>query len=693
MIWAPLIIGVGVYLAYRETKKKSAQPQQEGPNFGTEAADGTPPDDPEAAKAEAVPDRLSIARGNLIESGKLLAVAGAGKLWFPPLLWLTTGVILFKARFLFLEAWYSLSKNKKPNALVIDSLFMGLTLVTGWYLVNAVLFAFYRLFNYITLKTEDHSRQKLVDVFAQQPRQVWVEQDGVEIEVAFDQLKDGDIIVVHAGDLSPVDGVVVDGVASVDQHLFTGESQLVEKVAGDRVYASTIVVSGRLKVEAEQTGAATLAAQIGQVLNDNNSFAATVEARGMAIADQAAGPMLATAAVAGLIKGLEGGITALTADFGASMRVLGPVAVLKHLETASTHGLYVKDGRSLELLRDVDTIVFDKTGTLTLAEPAVEQIHLWSEDADRATALGWAAAAEQRLSHPIARAIVKAAEAEGLPVPEVDAKHFDIGFGVKVALPAGTIQVGSLRYMDMQGVVVSDAARAAEQDGHAVGNTTVFVARDDALVGSIELAPQLRPEVVSVLARLRTYCPNISIMSGDHEVPTRRLAKHLGITEYYAEVLPNEKAAIVQRLQDEGKKVCFIGDGINDSIALKTAMVSVSFKGASSIASDSAQAVMMEDDLRSLEVLFAVSRSLDRSMKTSYRIGIGATVATLGGLLLFGLTPTGGLLIANGARVGGLVNAMRSPRLAAARSEPGSRSSRQPKALAPPPTSAASGSA
>ena len=665
MIWAPIIIGVGVYLAYRQAKKKQVKQTEEGPIFGDGAAAGTAlaPADPDAAKAQAVPDRLSFARGQLIESGQLLAVAGAGKLWFPPLLWLTTGVILFKARFLFLEAWYSIVKKKRPNALVVDSVFMGLTLLAGWYFVNAVLYGFYRLFNYIALKTEDHSRQKLVDVFAQQPRLVWVEQDGVEIEVSFDQLKDGDIIIVHAGDLSPVDGTVVHGVASVDQHLFTGESQLVEKVEGDAVYASTIVVSGRLKVRAEQTGAATLAAQIGKVLNENNSFAANVEARGMEIADRAALPMLGTAALAGVVSGLNGGITALTADFGASMRVLGPVAVLKHLEAASVNGLYVKDGRSLELLRTVDTLVFDKTGTLTLSEPVVERLLVWSDEAAEDQVLSWAGAAEQRLGHPIAVAIVKAARDRGLSLPQVDEKHFDIGFGVKVALPDGMIRVGSLRYMDLESIAVPDAARAAESEGHALGNSTVFVACDDRLVGSIELAPQLRPEASEVLSRLKRYCPHVCIISGDHDLPTRRLAERLGISEYYAEVLPHEKAEIVERLQTAGQKVCFIGDGINDSIALKASMVSVSFKGASSIASDSAQAVMMDDDLRALEVLFEVSRSLDRSMKTSYRVGIGATVATLGGLVLFGLGPAGGLLIANGARVGGLLNAMRSPRL------------------------------
>jgi len=668
LIWAPIIIGVGAYLAHRNAKTKVAR--AEGGNFGADGstAEETPqsgisPADADEIFAEAVPDRLTFAKDQLKESGQLLAVAAAGSVVFPPALWLTTGVILYKARFLFMEAWQSSTKEGKPNALVVDSVFMGFSLLSGWYTVNAVLYAFYRLFNYIALSTEDNSRKRLVDIFAEQPRNVWVEQDGIEVQVPFESLRVGDIIVIDAGDLLPVDGVVVSGIASVDQHLFTGESQLVEKTEGEPVYASTIVVSGKLRVRAEQTGSETLAAQIGHVLNETNSYAATVEARGMEIADKAATPMLLIALAATVLKGGNAGITSLTADFGASMRVLGPIAVLKHLEAASVNGLYVKDGRSLELLRDVDTLVFDKTGTLTLSEPTVALVRPLIRDLEENEVLRLAAAAEQRLNHPTALAIVKEARTRGLDVPEPDAKHYEIGFGVKVTLGNGSIRVGSLRYMDMEEISVSDAVRKSEAEGHADGNSYVYVAVDEALIGVIELMPQLRPEAADVVARLKEHCPHIHIISGDHEVPTANLAAKLGIKNYSAAVLPHQKGEIIERLQSEGRRVCFIGDGINDSIALKTATVSVSFKGASSIATDSAQVVIMDDTLESLEILFEAGRSLDDSMRRSYRTGITATGLVLGGLVLFGIGPTTGLVISNGARVFGLLQAMKTPEL------------------------------
>ena len=671
MIWAPVLIGAGAYAAYEYNQASRGLNLDDESIFGSASDDeGPQPGDPDFDPFnDAVPDRLTIAHQQLVESGKLLLVAGAGALVLKPVLWITTGVIVYKARFLFQEAWNSVAHEKKVDAVVVDSVFMGASLVCGWYTANAVLYAFYRLFNYIALKTEDHSRQRLVDIFAEQPRTVWVERDGQEIEAPFDSLRVGEVIVIQAGDFLPVDGEVIDGVASVDQHLFTGESQLVEKLSGDQVYASTIVVSGRLKVRADQTGAETLAAQIGKVLNETNSYAATVEARGMEVADKAATPMLLLAGAAAIVGGGNAGITALTADFGSSMRVLGPVAVLKHLEATSTIGLYVKDGRSLELLRNVDTLVFDKTGTLTLSEPIVESVTALTRGKTEDEVLAFAAAAEQRLSHPTALAIVKAAEQRRLDVPQADDKHYEIGFGVKVSLDTGEIRVGSLRYMDMEGIRITSRIRKAEAEGHQGGNSYVYVARGKTLIGMIELAPQLRPEAHRVVERLRQYCPNIHIISGDHTVPTAKLAARLGIESYDAEVLPHQKGEIVERLQAEGRSVCFVGDGINDSIALKTAMVSVSFKGASSIATDSAQVVIMNDDLSVLEHLFEASQSLDQKMKVSYRYGMAATVLTLGGLAFFGIGPAVGMTISNGARVLGLLNAMRLPELGAPEDE------------------------
>lgn len=622
---------------------------EEGRNFGADV--------PTAPDVMAAP--LVQARSQLASATRLVVLGGIGKLFFSPLLWCVTGVVFARARFLFSDAWNAIFVERKPRIVIVDALTLLCSLVSGWFFINVTLYWFYRLFNYIALKTEDHSRSRLIDVYARQPRTVWGLIDGVETELAFETLEAGDLIVLRAGDLVPVDGEIVEGSASVDQHILTGESQLAEKAPGDPIYASTIVVAGRLVVRSRETGAATMAAQVGAALNATNSYAATVEARGMALADKATIPSLLFGATALVVQGPGAGLAALAGDFGSGMRVLGPVAVLKHLQSGAQNGLYIKDGRSLELLRSVDTLVFDKTGTLTQPEPLLMRTHGWGESEARVLTL--AAAAEMRLTHPIARAIVAAAADAGLAVPQADQNSFDIGFGVRVDLPDGIVRVGSLRYLEAEGITADAVARKAESAAHAIGHSFVFVALGERLIGAVELRPQLKPDAQATIERLKAMGLSIVILSGDHEVPTRTLAEQLGVDRYFAGVLPQGKADIVRQLQAEGRSVCFVGDGINDSIALKAAQVSVSFHGASTIATDAAQVVMIDESLDGLLRLFSLSRSLDANMKRSYRISMASSGAVVVATILFGTGLAGTVVVANVGRVAGLINAMRAP--------------------------------
>lgn len=621
----------------------------EGRNFGA----GTEVD------LAVTPQPLVEAKSQLVSATQLVAIGAVGKLLFTPMLWFASGIVLARARFLFIDAWHAVWVERKPRIIIVDAIVLLVSLLSGWFFVNVALYWFYRLFNYVALKTEDHSRNQLIDVYARQPRTVWGLADGVEVEIPFENLRSGDLIVLRAGDLVPVDGDIVEGLASVDQHILTGESQLAEKAPGDSIFASTIVVSGRLVVRSRETGADTMAAQVGAVLNATNSYAATVEARSLEMADKATIPSLLFGAAALAIQGPSAGLAALAADFGSGMRVLGPVAVLKHLQSGAQSGLYIKDGRSLELLRSVDTIVFDKTGTLTVSEPLVMRTHGWGEEPARVLAL--AAAAELRLTHPIARAIVRAAQDAGVDVPEVDQNSYDIGYGVRVDLPDGVVRVGSLRYMDAEQLGIGSEARTAEAAAHNLGNSFVFVALGEQVVGAVELRPQLKPGVEATLAQLKDMGLSVAILSGDHEVPTRVLARSLHVDRYFAGVLPQGKAEIIRQLQAEGRSVCFVGDGINDSIALKTAQVSVSFHGASTIATDAAQVVMMDDSLETLLTLFDLSRSLNDNIRISYGISMVGTGAVVASTILFGVGLAGAVVVANVGRVAGLINAMRTP--------------------------------
>lgn len=606
------------------------------------------------------PTRLQLARRSLVESGVLIAAATIGSIAAPPLLWFATGYVVARARSLFREGWRAVVHDGKPTTATVDSVFLAVTLLLRQYFLNVVLYGFFCLINWLARRAEDQSRQKLIEVFADQPRRVWIEVDGVDVEIPFEDLEPGHVLAVSAGDLIPVDGVVLSGTASVDQQLLTGESRLVEKASGDEVMASTIVIAGRICIRSTQAGADTLAAQIGAVLDENDNYLASMEARGMQLANNAAPYALTAGGGALALRGVTSSMGAMLTDFGASMRVFGPVSALRHLESASQGGFFVKDGRALELLLGVDTVVFDKTGTLTAGQPEVAEVVTFGAFAED-TILSLAATVERRVTHPIALAIVDEARARGIPIDTVDRTHYELGFGIKVQLQEGMVHIGSRRFMEMEGITQESGLHVLEQQEHNMGHTVVYVALNEKTVGAIRLRPTLRPHVVEVIAALRRYAPTMMIMSGDHEAPTRHLAETLEFDEYFAATLPHQKGEIIEQIQAQGRSVCFIGDGVNDGLALKKAHVSISFHDASDIATDCAQIVMTGDDLRSLPSLFELSRSLDRNMSTSYNITLAGSAANLVGIFVLGMGLTSAAMIGSAVKLAGLANSMRTP--------------------------------
>jgi Cu2+-exporting ATPase len=334
-----------------------------------------------------------------------------------------------------------------------------------------------------------------------------------------------------------------------------------------------------------------------------------------------------------------------------------PIAMLSSLTLSAEHGILVKDGRALELLEGVDTFLFDKTGTLTRERPEVGRVLTFGAHPE-AEIVRWAAAAERKFSHPIARAIVDKAAALGLTLPAIDDSKYHVGYGITVGIGGHTVRVGSARFMKHEGITLPAALDKELEAAHDEGNSLVMVGIDDALGGAIELVAAERPEAAAVIAGLRARgAKHLAIISGDHEQPTRRLAERLGMDRYFAEVLPQDKAKYVEQLQREGRSVCFIGDGVNDSIALKTANVSISLRGASSVATDTAQVVFMEDNLRKLLALKDISRELHRNIRTSWSLILvpnllciaGAFVAGFGVMHSMVFNQIGGMLaIGNG---------------------------------------------
>jgi Cu2+-exporting ATPase len=628
------VIGSGLLLAGKNIRQRSRNKKKQSFREVLNAA-GKPSQELRAVTTAAAPDVVEedgleareIARKGGTEEEKQnvdhylkVSVAGlgfaiAGYTVYTPLLIPAVSLVIYSSLPVFKSAKRSLVQGK-VKASTVDSITIAGGLVTHYYLASSLVALVYFSAIKLMMKTEDDSKKQLGSIFGEQPRSVWQVKDGVEIELPFEDLRPGDIISIHAGGLIPIDGRVTSGYASVDQHVMTGESQPAEKESGDEVLAGTLVVEGKILIEVEKCGQDTVAAQIGEILKNTADFRSSVEAKSLKLSDQLALPTVLAGGATLAVLGPVSGVALISCNFSDVVRVGSPLGVLNFLKLATEQGILIKDGRSLELLSSVDTVVFDKTGTLTIEQPHVGKVHPWG-DIDEDELLLLAAAAEYKQTHPIAKAILLAAEQQHLILPALDNARYEVGYGIQGRMGERTIHVGSYRFMEMRSIVLPPDNKQLQQVCSEAGHSLVYVAIDGVASGAIELHSTLRPEAMSVINELRKNNLDIFIISGDQEKPTKHLAEKLGIDNYFAETLPENKAQLIEQLKQQGRSVCFIGDGINDAIALKQANVSVSLHGASTAATDTAGIILMSQSLEELPQLFKLAKGLDKNMKKS----------------------------------------------------------------------------
>lgn len=586
--------------------------------------------------------RQNTNRNLLVAVGSIIA-ALLGSI-FPLFTVLSAVGVLYIARNLFLFIWRDLKSGRVP-LLFIAGAITTVGMVFGGYLILAAVGSLIgRSLLKLIETTENYSEKQLVNVFENQPSKVWIEKNGVEIQVDFSTIHVGDVVIVNTGEIIPVDGQVQEGSATVDQHLLTGESHPIEKVVGDNVFAATLLLSGYLRIRVETAGKETIAAKIGQVLNDTQHYKDQLQARGRKIAEAFLPLQLAMSAITFLLMGKEAALTVLWSSLGINMIVFGPLSVLSYLQIFSRHGILIKDGRVLESLHKVDTIVFDKTGTLTLEQPTVGKIHcLGNYDED--TLLSYAAAAEHRQTHPIAKAIIDKAINKNLVLPNIDESSYEVGHGIKVIINGQWIQIGSARFMTRESIELPETVQNIQIQAEAEGISLIYIAIDQKLEGLLEMHPTIRPEAAEMIHYLKQRGIELYIISGDHEHPTRKMAEALGIDHYFAEVLPENKATLVKQLCTQGRFVCFIGDGINDGIALKSAQASISLKGASTVATDTAQIIFMDGTLNSLKFLFQLIDEFEQTMQVNLLASMVPGIVCIGGvyLLHFGIVAGMGL--------------------------------------------------
>ncbi len=587
----------------------------------------------------------------------LMGLAAAGSFYYNPLLRAAGIATLFNNLPVFRELASNLRKGRITTEL-LEIVSQISFLVSGYYFL-ATFVCFVALLDLKLLKrTEERSHRQLIDQFSQKSTRVWVYVDGAEVEIPLEDLRCNDFVVVHAGEVIPVDGTIVEGQATVDQQSLTGEAQPVEKENGAAVFAATLVLSGRILVQVERTGSDTQAAQITRILEQTQDFKEDVRLRGKKIADSFIAPTLFVSSLTLPLLGPRSALAILWSGFGYDMKLYGPISVLNFLHLMAKNGILIKDGRSLETLQTLDTVVFDKTGTLTLEQPRLGHIYLF-DDCDEDSLLRYAAAAEHRQSHPLGKAIVSAARKRGLTLPDIEDAAYEVGYGIQVRVDDKRIQVGSIRFMEQSGVrMPGDAVTSVQNEARNSGGSLVYVAIDGRLVGALRLDPSVRPEARRVVEYLKAQGITVSILSGDQKQPTHRLAEDLGVDNYYAEVLPAQKGELIARLRSAGRRVGYVGDGINDAIALKQADVSISLSGASTIAIDTAQIILMDGDLARIESLFEISREFEKNMKTNFMLSMIPGVIILTGVFTLHMGIIGALAIYYSSEIVALTNCM-----------------------------------
>ncbi len=581
----------------------------------------------------------------------------------------TAGLLLASAAPAFLRAGATLATRRRLNGDVLEASTLGL-LIARRNLTSAALLTWVRAVGELVVaRSIVKARTSLSDVVGM-PERVVTRRTGDHREsVDVGTLEAGDIVVVTTGQRIPVDGTIVRGEAMVNQQSMTGEALPVECLADDRVFAATTVEQGEIEIRAEQLGPHTAVGRIVRAIEVAAGEKPDIQLFAERLADREVWRTLALAGLGGAFsRSFDAALAILVADYGTAARVGIPTAILTSLRRAAGEGILVKGPRALERLARVDTIVFDKTGTLTSGTLHVTRIVSYERALDEAELIRLSAAAEQRFTHPVARAVGRLARDRRIVVPPATTIESALGLGIDVRVESRRVLIGSRRFMEQQRIRL-ERGREDETAAHAVGASPIFVAIDDRLAGMLELQDQLRDDAPEAVRALRARkMRNVIMLSGDHPEPTRVIAESLGLRHYYAELLPEDKARLVRELKAEGRVVAMVGDGVNDALGLQAADVGMAVPGGAAVAAEAADIVLLSGGLD--RVVRAIDLARESIVAVRQTLGVAAR-ANLGvvGLASFGWArPLTSILLSHGTTVAAAV--VTAARGAAASSAP-----------------------
>lgn len=464
---------------------------------------------------------------------------------------------------------------------------------------------------------------------------VWlVRDDGTEITYPLADIKKGDKVKIHMGDMIPVDGKIVDGEGMINESSMTGEPLAVHKDIGKTVNAGTVLEEGNIVIEVYSVDQDTRLNNIVELIENSENLKAETESKAVELANSLVPYSFVLTFLTYLFtRDTTKALSVLMVDFSCAIKLTTPLSIISAMREASDNRMMIKGGKFIEKFATADTIVFDKTGTLTHASPKVVDV-IPTGNYTRDEVLKMSACIEEHFAHSIAKAIVKQAEAEGLNHKEEHSEvEYIVAHGIATRYNDKRAVIGSKHFLFEDEKVEITEEQKKLIDEKVKENSVIYLAIDNKLEGLICINDPVRDEAKDVITRLKTMgIENIIMLTGDSESGARSIAESIGITNYKSQVLPEDKANIIEGLKEEGKTIIMVGDGINDSPALAAADVSVSMKNSSDIAREVADISLLSDNLYDLITLRILSRKMLDKINSNYHkiVGINGTLIALG---------------------------------------------------------------
>ncbi|WP_321433740.1 heavy metal translocating P-type ATPase [Trichococcus flocculiformis] len=491
-----------------------------------------------------------------------------------------------------------------------------------YYETAAVILALIVLGKYLEILTKGKTSEAIKKLMGLAPKTALVVRNGKESEISIDEVVVGDIIVVRPGGKMPVDGVVIEGLTSVDESMLTGESIPVEKSVGDAIIGASINKNGTIRYKATKVGKDTALSQIIKLVEDAQGSKAPIAKMADIISGYFVPIVIAIAILSAIAWYFAGqtGVFALTIAISVlviacpcALGLATPTAIMIGTGKGAEHGVLFKSGTALETTHKLNTIVFDKTGTITEGKPKVTDI-ITAEGISETELLTLSASAEKGSEHPLGEAIVNSAEEKGLAFLKTETFNAIPGHGIEVTINGQHLLLGNKKLMDERHIGLGNLASASDALA-SQGKTPMYIAKDGKIAGIIAVADTVKESSLRAIKKLHKMGIEVAMITGDNKRTAEAIAKQVGIDRVLSEVLPEDKANEVKKLQDEGKKVGMVGDGINDAPALAQADVGIAIGSGTDVAIESADVVLMRSDLMDVPTAVELSKSTIRNIK------------------------------------------------------------------------------